>query len=273
MNNGDFDFYIHLDKKIDLNTHRDLFDIPNVFFIKNRIDVKWAGYTIVKAAFNGIKQIVESGIKYDFINLLSGQDYPVKSPERISEFLQQQAGKQLIKCWDFETEWAEALLRINKYHLTDTVFKGRYMVQRFINSIIKRKTPFGLKFYGTNSTFWTLTPDCALYVVNYVESRHHLTRFLKFTWGSDEFVFQTIIMNSPYKDSVVNNNYRYIDWSAGGSRPKTLLTEDYEKIIASDDIFGRKFSIEVDSSILDLIDAENLADKKNSNDIKDGVHN
>jgi len=238
LSNGDFDIYIHLDKKIDINTHSELFNRPNVFFVHDRVDVKWAGYTIVEAAFNGIRQIVASGVKYEFINLLSGQDYPVKSAGHISDFLSKKTGKQLIKCWDFETEWTEALGRVEKYHFTDVIFKGRYILQRIINSLIeKRKAPQGLHFYGTNSTFWTLTPDCALYVADYVENIPTLRRFLKYTWGSDEFVFQTIIMNSPYKDTVINNNYRYIDWSAGGSRPKTLTTEDYEKIIATDDIF------------------------------------
>lgn len=258
LNNGDFDFYIHVDKKIDINTHRNLFDLPNVFFIENRIDVKWAGYTIVEATFNGVKQIAASGIKYDFINLMSGQDYPVKSADYISKFLSKNTGKQLIKTWEFETDWTEALARIEKYHLTDFRFRGQYKVQALINRLInKRRIPLQLKFYGTNSTFWTLTPECALYVVTYVESNKKLKRFLRYTWGSDEFVFQTMIMNSGYKDTVINNNYRYVDWSAGGSRPKTLVTEDYEKIIASDDIFGRKFSIEVDANILNLIDKEN----------------
>ena len=267
MSNGDFDFYIHLDKKIDINTHSALFNRPNVFFVNDRVDVKWAGYTIVEAAFHGIRQIMASGIKYEFINLLSGQDYPVKSAAYISDFLSINIGKQLIKCWDFETEWTEALGRVEKYHFTDVVFKGRYILQRIINTLIeKRKAPGGLHFYGTNSTFWTLTPECALYVANYVENNATLRRFLKYTWGSDEFVFQTIIMNSPYKDTVINNNYRYIDWSAGGSRPKTLTADDYEKIIATDDIFGRKFSVEIDEKILDMIDEENTV-------FKNGVHN
>ncbi len=258
LNNGDFDFYIHLDKKIDINSHSELFNVPNVFFVKDRIDVKWAGYTIVEAAFNGIKQIAASGIKYESISLFSGQDYPIKSAAYISDFLGKMTGKQLIKFWSFDTEWTEALKRVYKYHFTDVVFKGRYAVQSVLNFIVrKRKIPGQLKFYGTNSTFWTLTPDCALYVVNRVEADKKLTHFFRYTWGSDEFVFQTIIMDSPFKDSMINNNFRYSDWSAGGARPKTLLTEDYEKIVATDNIIGRKFDVNVDENILDLIDKEN----------------
>jgi hypothetical protein len=258
MDNGDFDFYIHLDKKCDIETHRELFDMPNVVFVKNRINVKWAGYTVVEASFNGLKEIAASGKQYAFINLLSGQDYPLKSADYISNFLSTQVGNQLIKHWDFETEWEEAFERIHKYHFTDRGFKGRYVVQRAINKIVrKRKPPTDMRFYGTSSTFWTLSPECAMFVMDYIESNPKLQRFLKYTWGSDEFIFQTVIMNSHWKDSVVNNNYRYIDWSGGGSHPKLLTTGDYEKIITTDNILGRKFNMQVDENILNLLDEHN----------------
>ena len=258
LDNGDFDFYIHLDKKVDIETHRELFNMPNVFFIKNRLDVKWAGFTVVEASFNGLKEIRESDKEYAFINLLSGQDYPLKSADYISDFLSKQVGRQLIKHWDFATEWDEAFSRIYKYHFTDNIFKGRYLVQRFINFLVRqRKVPTTMRFYGTNSTFWTLSPDCAYYVMDQIEANQKLVRFLRYTWGSDEFIYQTVIMNSPYKDSVLNNNYRYVDWSASGGHPKLLLTEDYEKIIATDNIIGRKFNMDVDGNVLDLLDKHN----------------
>jgi hypothetical protein len=64
-------------------------------------------------------------------------------------------------------------------------------------------------------------------------------------------------MNSHYRDSVFNNNFRYIDWSGGGSHPKLLTTEDYEKIIATDNILGRKFNMDIDEHMLDLLDERN----------------
>ena len=184
LDNGDFDFYIHLDKKVDIETHRELFDMPNVFFIKNRLDVKWAGFTVVEASFNGLKEIRESGREYAFINLLSGQDYPLKSADYISDFLSKQVGRQLIKHWDFETEWDEAFSRIYKYHFTDSIFKGRYLVQRIINFLVrKRNVPTTMRFYGTNSTFWTLSPDCAYYVMEQVESNRELVKFFTLHLG------------------------------------------------------------------------------------------
>ena len=258
LGNGDFDFYIHLDKKVNINTHRDLFNLPNVYFIKNRIKVNWAGFTIVQASFNGIKEIVASGREYAFINLMSGQDYPVKSADYISDFLSKQVGNQLINTLNFEN-WTEAKSRITKFHLTDIVFKGKYIIEKLVNNIYRhRSTPKWLKFYGSNSTFWTLSPECAMYVVNAVESNINLYYFYKYTWGSDEFVFQTMIMNSHFMPQVVNNNYRYTDWSGGGAHPKTLRVEDFHQIMNSEAIFGRKFNRIIDPLILDMIDEANI---------------
>lgn len=78
----------------------------------------------------------------------------------------------------------------------------------------------------------------------------------------DEIIFQTLICNSPFKKNIVNDNYRYIDWSdhsKGNNKgnPNLLLTKDYNKIINSNKFFARKFDNEVDENILNMID-ENI---------------
>lgn len=263
LNNGDFDFYVHLDIKIDIETHKELFDIPNVHFVKNRIDIKWAGYTTVEAALNSIRQIAASGIKYDFVNLITGQDYPIKSAKYISDFLKQNIGKEFMLFKYFDTEWQESNARVDKYHLTDMTFKGRYVVQTMLNFFMpKRKFPVDIRLCG-KETFWTLSLDCAMYVVKYIDSNRKLSSFLRYTWGSDEFIFQSIIMNSTFKDNVVNKNYRLINWPPGGDRPgigdrpNIFVTDDFERIMASDSLFGRKFDINKDENILNLLDKAN----------------
>jgi hypothetical protein len=61
-------------------------------------------------------------------------------------------------------------------------------------------------------------------------------------------------LNSPLKDKIINNNYRYIDWSGGGANPKVLNESDAEKITVSDDLFARKFDMTNSPEILDFID-------------------
>lgn len=256
LDNGHFDFYIHLDKKQNIEQYRMLFDTPNVFFARKRINVKWASYTGVDAVFNMLWQIEASGIKYDFVTLLTGQDYPIKSADYITNFLQKNIGKQFIHYMNFD-EWTGVQRRIDKHHLEDLNIFGKFYIQKLIHLIVpKRKPPKNMKVYGY-SAYWTLSLDCALYVAKYVKENRSLERYFKYTFGSDEFVYQTVIMNSHYRDSVVNSNYRYIDWSEGGMNPKLLKIEDFEKLKESGCLFARKFNIDIDHHILDLIDEHN----------------
>lgn len=255
--NPHFDFYIHVDKKFSIKPYLYLQKYPNVFLIHNREDVRWAGYNTIKATFKCIKEIAITGIQYDYINFISGQDYPLKSADYMLDFFKANQGKNFIEFEDIKEDWIEAQERINRYHFTNFTFKGKYFAERVLNLITpKRKLPEELKPYG-KSMFWILTPESAAYVVNYVESRPHLERFFTFTWGSDEFVFQTILMNSSYKDTLFNNDYRYIDWTAGGSHPKLLNMHDFDKLKNTDDLFARKFNADADTQLLDKLDQLN----------------
>lgn len=254
MMHDDFDFYIHVDKKYDINPHLFLEALPNVYFINNRVDVKWAGFNTVIATFECIKEIVSTGIQYDFINFLSGQDYPLKSAAYLADFFKENKGKEFLSFRDIRNDWKEGLIRMERYFLINHDFKGRYTLERLINFIMpRRKIPYNMHPYG-KSMFWMLSPEIAMYVVNKVESDKKLTNFFYFCWASDEFVFQTILMNSPHKNNIVNNNYRYIDWSEGGANPKTLDENDFEQIEKADMLFARKLDIEKSAKLFDMID-------------------
>jgi len=253
------DFYIHVDKKFDITPHLFLKKIPNVYFINNRVDVKWAGYNTVKATFECIKEIVSKGINYNFINFLSGQDYPLTSADNIIRFFEQNEGKEFLSFRDYKNEWHEGLIRIEKYFLSNYSFRGKGKLENIINYIMpKRKLPYNLHPYG-KSMFWMLSPEVALYVVKKVEGDKKLANFFLFCWGSDEFVFQTILMNSPYKSKIVNDNFRYIDWSLGGANPKMLDEDDFDAIKNSNMLFARKVSQTKSAKLLDLIDTHLLA--------------
>jgi hypothetical protein len=249
-----FDFYIHVDKKFDISPHLYLQALPNVYFIQKRVDVTWAGFSTIIATFECIKEIVASGITYDFINFMSGQDYPIKNAAFIYKFFEDNKGKEFLSFRDMKNDWTEGLIRLEKYFLSAYSFKGKYRIEQLINLITpKRKLPYNLHPYG-KSMFWMLSPDTAMYVVNTVENDRKLKNFFWLCWASDEFVFQTILLNSPLKEKVINNNYRYIDWSAGGANPKILNESDAAQLAATDDLFARKFDVINHPAILDFID-------------------
>lgn len=254
MAHENFDFYIHVDLKYDVNPHLFLRSLPNVYFINNRVDVRWAGFNTVVATFECIKEIVATGIKYDFINFLSGQDYPLKSANYMVDFFKKNKGREFLSFRDIRNDWHEGLIRMEKYFLANHSFKGKHTLEKLINFVMpRRKIPYNMHPYG-KSMFWMLSPEIAMYVVNKVEADKKLTNFFYYCWASDEFVFQTILMNSPYKNKVINNNYRYIDWSLGGANPKVLDENDFESIAKSEMLFARKLDIKKSAKLFDLID-------------------
>jgi hypothetical protein len=58
---------------------------------------------------------------------------------------------------------------------------------------------------------------------------------------------------------MINNNLRFIDWSKGGSSPKTLTMQDIDQISRSGKFFERKFDESIDSNVLEWIDTNLLS--------------
>lgn len=79
-----------------------------------------------------------------------------------------------------------------------------------------------------------------------------LKRF-NYTWGSDEFYFQSILLNSKFKDNCVNDCLRYIIWDGGA--PFNLKMKDYENIKnnINNNLFARKFDENIDNDIIDKL--------------------
>jgi len=266
MQHPQFDFYIHVDAKVSAEEFEDLKNLPNVIFIKNRIACNWGGFTILRAIFNSLNEVISSGQKYGHINLMSGQDYPICTPQYIYDFLQQQSGKNFV-AYDASQDtdwWKGAADRYERYHLTDVNIPGKYFIERMLNKFTPaRKFPEFSKLYGSNkSTWWTISWECAVYLNDKVRESPKLISFLKFCWGTDEFAIPTLIMNSPFKDQVVNDSLRYIDWSEGKPSPRVFDITDFEKISGSKMLFARKFDMDHDIAILNKIDEELLAVKE-----------
>jgi Core-2/I-Branching enzyme len=254
MEHPDFDFYIHVDKKMDINSHLFLAKIPNVYLIKDRVNVVWAGYKTVEATLRSVKEIFNTGRSYEYIHLMSGQDYPIKSAAFIHDFFSARNGKEFLQFEHFD-EWAdESYPRIREYHLTNYNFPGRYYFQWLMNKLLPvRKSPLPMEYYGS-SMFWALTAGCLRYIIDLIDKNTRLRRFMQLTWGSDEFLFQTLVMNSSFKKNVVNDNLLFLDRDKGAPHPNVLTFNHLQELLNSEKLFARKFDISKDSIVLDNLD-------------------
>jgi len=252
------DVFVHLDRKTDSRPFAALAQLPNVRFIQRRLDVKWGGYSLAQAAFEGMRDILQLSDNYQFINLLSGEDYPIKPVAAIHQFLEEHAGRSFVEYEPDGSAWWQAnRSRVAQYHLTEMAFPGRYAAQRVLNGLLPARKPPLPTLYGGNMGGWyALSREAAAYVVAFVDAHPKLRRFARFSWGSDEFLVQSILLNSPLAGTVANDNLRYIDWSEGGSSPKTLTSADLPALQASSRLFARKFDSRRDD-VLDQLDRLN----------------
>lgn len=253
LTHPDAHFYIHVDLKVDINPFLFL-QSKNVKFIKNRVKVYWGAYSIVQATVNSLYEILRTNNNYDYINLMSGQDYPLKSTAHIHNFLENNPNKAFMHTLSVENEWQEAIPRLAKYHLSNYTFLGKYLLEKWLNICLPtRKIPNNLVAVG-RSQWFTITSIHAEYLINYLKKNQNVKRFFELTWGSDEFVFQTILFNSIYQKDIVNDNLRYIDWSENKVSPKTFTMNDLSTLLNSGKLFARKFNDSIDIAIINELD-------------------
>ena len=247
------DIYIQLDKKAKLEEFKHIGNLTNVYFVKKRLDTKWGDYSLIKATLTGFEYILAAGVEYSHINLLSGQDYPLKPAAVIQEFLFANADKTFMSFKNIgEDGWQEGMKRITRYSFGDYNFPGKYLMQKLASKILPdRKVPYDMKAYG-QSQWLTITPKCAQYSIDFLKRRPDLKRFFRMTWAVDEVFFQTILVNSLLRNQLVNDNLRYIEQTS--HRPKTFTLADADKLMRSGKFYARKFNDSVDTAILDRLD-------------------
>ncbi|HVX50917.1 MAG TPA: beta-1,6-N-acetylglucosaminyltransferase [Chitinophagaceae bacterium] len=250
------DIYIHVDLKTPVKSFAPLQSRPGIFFINRRVKVYWGAFSIVQATINGFEEIMASGKEYGYINLLSGQDYPLQTSQSVQAFFTQNPGKAFMEFYPVNEVWTEAIPRITKYHLANYPFAGRYAAEKWMNKLLpERKMPYRLQAVG-RSQWFSIAPELVKYILRYIKTHPRIVHFFKFSWAPDELFFQTILYNSPYRGAMVNNNLRYIDWSEKKASPKTFTTDDLPKLLASGKLYARKFNTRVDARVLDEIDVQ-----------------
>lgn len=273
LNAGDVSFFIHIDKKTDnqifeeIKTSLNTFN--NVYFMERRV-CNWGEFNIVRITLDGIYKILGSGIKYDYAILLTGQDYPIKSNMQIQKILSENSGRSFIEFFPLPSErWKDengGLDRLYYWHfnllgrriafMKEKQFRSRipsFLLSRLNNIFsFRRKLPHKFAIFG-GSAYWCLTRECIEYIGNLLQRDRAYINFFKFTSMPDETFFQTILLNSPLKNSLVNNNLRYIIWSKS-SHPEILQKQHLDQFMSADQLFARKFDMTIDPDVLDMID-------------------
>lgn len=97
MESEDISFFIHVDKKSIIN--RDEISGKNITVIPKdcSVDIQWGGFGMIEATLQLIEAIRQSKQVYDYIWLMSGQDWPLRSAENIVKYVERHNGDDFIE--------------------------------------------------------------------------------------------------------------------------------------------------------------------------------
>lgn len=238
----------------------------------------WGTFALVGATLDAMKYFANFDYQY-FINL-SGQDYPLKDTDTIKNVLKNRNFSYI----DYAKIglYKQYVLKKNREELPESMkyfIRHEYLYYRipFSINIKKLMNKFGsairfdnpeflkiprlnktllykFKFY-IGSQWFCLLKLHVNYILKFLEDNPDFVPFFRYTYVPDEHFFHTIIMNSNLKYEVVNNNLRHMVWDVEGGSPVIFTSNDAETLIKSQKLFARKFDIEIDSKIFDIIDS------------------
>jgi hypothetical protein len=244
-------YLVHVDKRSGVGLQTEIQDFlssfANASLLKSQ-SILWGGYSMVDAELRGIEELLKISSEWEFFINLSAQDFPLKSQTHIQDFLSRNIGRDFIKVANQRKIRPDTLYRIENYCIEFS--------KRILRTPIKRPYLRGVIPYIGNQ--WMILSRKFCEYICYSPEVKRFKRFYRHTFIPDEGFFQTVIMNTNYKGTIVNDDKRTIVWVPIGTiklRPKDFISKDAEFLLASQGLFARKFDETVDAGILSILES------------------
>lgn len=258
--------FIHLDAKSNMSDFASIKLPKFAEFIENRVKVYWGGISMVQATLNLIKEAIDSEECFSHLVLLSGLDYPIKSPKLIHDFLVGNPERQFIRFTDLGNSPNPGLDRVSKCWFMEPIFPflddgllRKFLRRLFSLNVFKKRPIEGMRL-AFGSQWWAITPACASYILEFVDKNPSIWSFYRYAHAPDEHFFHTIVANSPYSKQT-DGFLEGAKWPHQlsnfhiGYLNKIYDENSFDFIKQSDKLFARKFTSEKSSKLIELIDA------------------
>lgn len=277
-------FYVHLDQHAEAAPFvAELAGLAQVHLLAKRETGIWGDVGVVKAAINGLRQIVEEG-RGGYCVLLSGQDYPIKPVADFERFLQAHYGTCFIETfalpsprWDYE-----GMERITYYKYNLSAQRGDYVLlpglttatfwnkqephYRTLLRLLRRRIvpvaalrprtfPAYLRPFG-GSSWWALPIEVVHQALTFLAQHPDYLAYHTYTLAADEVFFQSIAQHLVGPE-LIQPSVTYANWEREGvPLPVTFGAADLDELLAqpTGKYLARKFDAVHDGRILDLLD-------------------
>ncbi len=260
---------VHVDRKAELAPFEAAFAAAGVapLLVRPRVAVHWGGWGIVQAQLAGMRAAVRSGRPFSHLVLLSGADYPIRSTEEIRAFFAAHPGQSFLSWSEGDREpytdadrrgnavwrWSGDLERLTtwcisvrgrRWQLTDpTDLRARLLP--------RRRIPAGLT-PAQGSGWWNLSAEAVVLLLATLRRRPALGAYFRFVFAADENLFQMLLLASPLRDRLVNEDLRFMHWD--GNSPPVITADDVPEMRASLKLFARKFDAGESDAARDALD-------------------
>ncbi len=250
----EFLIYVNVDSKSAIDVGR---LHPAARLVRRRNDIHWGDFSQVQATLNSMRQVVDEVPAFDKLMFISAQDFPLLPNRRLKTELAALAGRELLDCVQVGPQGWSCAKRY-QYFYRDAGGALAVLACRVANHAMRicgltRAMVNGWQPWG-GSSWWSLSRDCAKAIVTQVRDDPAIVRFFHRVYCPDELFFQTLVMNSPFRERVLFNNFRHIQWASSDARnPKVLDAGDFETIRASSAHFCRKLEPGASAALLPLL--------------------
>jgi hypothetical protein len=255
--------------------------LPNVKVLRAK-KVGRGDFSITQAYLDVVDWILTQNIQFDWLANLTGQDYPTQSLSKFENFLaateydgffdyfnvlsdkctwgaKDGRDRYFYQYWWSGIElakWQRGLFKpfrvlinnVQPFVRIDSSY-GLIIGQRAASA------PFNEKFvcYG-GSYFKTISRQCIQYIHDFCSTNPDFVNYYKKVRLPDESFMQTILVNSGLFN-FYPRNMRYIDWeNSRHGHPRILTSEDFPNLIKDKYYFARKFDMNRDGKVLDMLD-------------------
>ena len=246
--------YVHVDKEKWPSFEVLKKEFCDVVFLHDYA-VKWGGQEHLEVVLKMLNMSL--GKEYSYVHIISGEDYPTKPVEEIIAKFDKD---EKIYCdYDLISSKKHYAYRRYCFYWPYTKFSMNYKKPwvRYLNlfcvgiqkcfPILQRNHigEFQKIYWGF---IWGTYPKYAVeYVLNYLKCHHEFWKDLSTCKIPEELCFQTILMNSNYREKVVNDNLRYWNFEGGdNSGPVYLNINDIMSDKCNRAIFCRKVKYDSD---------------------------
>lgn len=253
------DIYLHVDKKLSGFQSEEIKTNASKLVFIDRIKVNWGGYSQIQCELNLLKEAAPK--HYQYYHLLSGVDLPLKTQDEIHLFFDSaDVHYNYIEFDKMANDTQNFLSRTIYYHFFQEIIQKNDSSNVFLSilgkmerALLKMQKKLNVhrkelvtQYKGTN--WFSINDELVQFILN---NEKIIRKQFRFSGCADEIFLHSLAMASPYRESIVDNSLRAIDWDRG--TPYVYREEDVEGLLASDCLFARKFDSNVDQGAIDSI--------------------